>query len=341
MEDIRSIKDNDFINEKALKGGIYSRDYLKSEYEKFINGKKSIIVAEQHFDFGDETLCMDITDYVMEAIRTGVNNGLCLAFAPRYEEMNCQQQYVGFVTHHTNTFFHPFVEVVYDEYINDDRESFTIGRKNNLYLYVFDDGEPTNLDRIPSCSVDDSGCSVEQVTKGVYRAEFDAKSMELEDGAIYYDKWSGIKINGQNEDDVELEFSTRPKEHKTMIGSNADVKRDMVPSTYGINNDERIHRGEVREVVVDFRKEFETDKKYLIDGAEYRIYVKDGNREITVIDYQPVEKAFLNNFFMVYTEDLIPGKYFVDIKVKTGREKKFFKNILKFTIVSDVTERYQ
>ena len=67
----------------------------------------------------------------------------------------------------------------------------------------------------------------------------------------------------------------------------------------------------------------------------------DGTREINVINYQPIEKGFLNNFFMVYTQDLVPNNYFVDIRVRNGREEKYFKKALRFTIVSDVTERYE
>jgi hypothetical protein len=88
-------------------------------------------------------------------------------------------------------------------------------------------------------------------------------------------------------------------------------------------------------------KKFETNKIELIDNAEYRIYVKDGEREIDIFNYQPIEKGFLNYFFVIHTEDLIPNKYFIDIKVKIGREIKYYKEILKFKIVDNVTNRYQ
>jgi hypothetical protein len=126
-----------------------------------------------------------------------------------------------------------------------------------------------------------------------------------------------------------------------MIGDNSNIKRDLVPSFYGINDDESITQGEIREVSVDFREKYNTDKRFLIDSAEYRLYVKDGNREYDVIPYQPVEKSFLNNFFIVHTEDLIPNKYFIDIKVNIGRETKYYRGALRFKIVSNVTERYQ
>ena len=81
---------------------------------------------------------------------------------------------------------------------------------------------------------------------------------------------------------------------------------------------------------MDFREKYMTHKKVLIDSAEYRLYVKDGNREFEVIPYHPIEKTFLNNFFMIYTEDLIPNQYYVDIKVNLGRETKFYKKINSF-----------
>ena len=342
IDDLKHIRTNVKLDEKSLKGGIYPMTTIKDEYEKFLNGEESIVVASQHFDFGDETLSMDITDYVLEVVKTGINHGLCLAFAPQFEEKEREiEQYVGFVDDNTNTFFHPYVEAEYSEYVKDDRESFTLGRKNNIYLYTFDDGEPANLDNVPTCEVEGLSANVEQVGKGIYRAEIDASKLDLDSAAIYYDKWSGIALNGQEEDDIELEFSTRPKSHKMKIGTDSAVKNNMVPSLYGINDFENIHRGEIREVVVDFRKEYEAEKKYLIDSAEFRLYVKDGNREYTVIDYQPIERAFLNNYFMIYAEDLIPNIYYVDIKVKLGRETRYFKQALRFKVVSDVTERYQ
>ncbi len=341
IDDIKNIKTNIKLDEKSLKGGIYLFETIKEEYQKYLDGEESIVIASQHFDFGDENLAMDITDYVLSIVNGEHNNGLCLAFAPKYEEMTTDfEEYVGFVDDNTNTFFHPYVEAVYSDYILDGRESFTLGRENSLYLYTYDDGQPINLDEIPSCSVEGMDVPVRQVSKGVYEARIDASELDLEPAAIYYDKWSNLAINGVSEDDVELEFSTRPKSHKLKIGSDSSVKDNVIPSVYGINDWENLHQGEVREVVADFVKEYESDKKYLIDSAEYRLYTKDGNREITIIGYQPVERAFLNNFFMIYTEDLIPNAYYVDLKVNIGRETKYYKECLRFKVVSDVTERY-
>lgn len=329
---------------KDVTGGIYTYDRIYEEYEKYRYGKNSIIVGSQHFDFGNENLAIDITDYVFDILdsESDINYGLCLSFAPEYDAMDTEAaQYVGFFNDNTNTFFHPYVECVYDEYITDDRESFTSGKENSLYLYVSDNGLPVNLDNIPSCNVNGSAMNVSHVTKGVYRAVVPPSVSGLTPETIMTDVWTGISADGVPEDNVEMEFFVNPRSRKMSVGMNSEMRRDVVPSVYGINDAEDVSRGEVREVTVDFRVKYSTEKKILVDSAEYRIYVMDGNRELDVIDYQPVEKTYLNNFFLIYTEDLIPHEYFVDIRVRMGREIKFYKKILRFRVVDNVTERYQ
>lgn len=325
-----------------LTGGIFENSYLIEQFNKYINGEESIVVGVQHFDFGNENLSIDITDYVLDCINTGVNHGLCLSFSPLYENIETDvQQYVGFFTDHTNTFFHPYVEATYCDFVFDNRENFTIGIDNNLCLYVSNDGIPVNLDEIPTCVINEAEFDVKQITKGVYSAHIGANTLELNQDSIYYDIWSNLALNGVKLDDVELEFATNKQTRKISIGSGSDVKKTLVPSIYGINMDEGVHRGEIREVSVDFREEFTQSVKELISSCKYTLYTEDGNRVIEVLPYQPIEQHFLNNFFMIYTQDLIPGEYFVDIEVVCGRETKYYKKILRFKVLSDVTERYE
>lgn len=331
-------------SDDALKGGIYDNETLINEYEKFEDGKRSIIVGVQHFDFGNENLSIDITNYVKDLLKHNVdyNYGLGLAFAPRFEASETElEQYVGFFTNHTNTFFHPYVEVDYQEYISDDRESFTLGKDNNLYLYVYDDDIPTNLDMIPSCSINGVNFQVKQATKGVYFAHIPKNSIDLDAAAIYTDKWSQIVLNGVQEDDIELEFSTRPREHRISIGEKSVEQSEYVPFVYGINDKENVKQGDVRTVYVDFKKKYSTEIRELNNNAEYRLYIKDGGREYVVFDYQPLEKSFLNNYFIINTNDLVPNEYYVDIKVKKDRNVKNFNKVLKFRVSDDITERYQ
>lgn len=330
---------------KDINGDIYDKNYINEEYKKYENGEESIIIGTQHFDYGYENLSIDVTKYIFDVLKDeihDINYGLCLSFTPRFDEIESELLHsVSFFNDNTNTFFHPYIEVHYDEHIMDDRECVTMSKDNRLYLYVSDNGLQVNLDNIPKCTINGENVDVKQASKGVYYAVFNPSKLGLEEDVVYYDIWSDIVLNGENIDDIEMEFYVNPRSRKLNIGNNSNINNTFVPTIYGINNDEKINRGDVREVIVEFNKKYETNKRELIDSSEYRLYVKDGNREINVIDYQPIEKAFLNNFFLIYTDDLIPNKYFIDIKVKIGREVKYYKEAIKFKIVDDITNIHQ
>ena len=142
---------------------------------------------------------------------------------------------------------------------------------------------------------------------------------------------------------MEREIEVMPINRKIQVGVLTDDSKNMVPYINGINDDEKLNRGETRVLNVDFRKRYSTDEKHLVFNADYRLYVKDGkkNREYDVINYTPIERGFLNNFFIIYTEDLIPNTYYIDIRLHDGRNVKYFKEVNKFEVISDVTERYQ
>lgn len=317
---------------------------LDESSEKVVR-ESSIVVGEQHFDFGQENLSIDITGYIRQIINGEIkNHGLCLAFAPRFESTEMElSQYVGFFTDHTNTFFHPYVEMISENVINDDRNSFCLGQTNHLYLYTNIDGEPVNLDSLPKCEIDGIQMNVQQIKKGAYSAEVKPDDIKLESGTVAYDVWSGMYLGGAKIEDVEMEFEVMPATRRIQVGVLTDDSKNIMPAISGINDNEKMSRGEVRTINVDFRKRYSTDEKHLVINADYRLYVKDGknNREYDVIEYTPVERGFLNNFFMIYTEDLIPNTYYIDIRLHDGRNVKYFKEVGIFEVISNVTERYQ
>lgn len=329
-------------NIKKDEGGIYKKYFLEKEYEKFKNGEKSIIIGEQHFEYGNENLSIDITDYVFECLKTNENRGLCLSFSPFYESKERDMgQCLDFFTDHTNTFFHPYIEAVYNETINDNRLTFNKNKDNRLYLYVYDDGNPFNLDKLPICTIEDKEYKVKQASKGVYFAEIPIINNLMDEGYVYYDKWSEIVLNGVTQSDIEMEFYVPEISNNLSIGNKSNIKINIIPSIYGINDNESLNQYEIREVNVDFIEKFTSDKKHLLTTAEYRLYVKDGENEIDIINFHPIELANENNYFLIHTMDLIPNKYFIDIRAFIGREKLYFKNVLNFNIVGNVSERYQ
>lgn len=324
---------------KKMEGGIYPFNFLKQEYDKFKMGEESIIVGEQSFDFGDENLSIDITSYILECLKNGINNGLCLSFTPIYEMVRkSNPQQLTFFTDHTNTFFHPYIEAEYTEYIVDRRENFVAQNNDKLYLYVYNDGMLCNLDKLPVCTIEEENCVVKQATKGIYYAEISHLSNNVIEDSICYDKWSEIVLNEVNYDDIEMEFYINKKNKRISIGNNASVKNNVVPTVSGINDNESLLQGEIREVIVDFREKFSTNKKQLITTGEYRIYVKDGEKEIDIIKYHPIELANGNNYFLIHAADFVPNKYFVDIKLSTGRENMIFKKCLIFNVVNNITD---
>lgn len=323
-----------------IEGGVYSHEELTEAYEKYLNGEESIVVGIQHFDFGAENLEIDITKYVLESIESGKNYGLCLAYAPYLEIMKMEtQEYVSFFTDLTNTFFHPYVECKYCDPIADDRANCCIGRKNKLYLYAIIDGDFVSLDEGITCTIDGEEYEVIQGGKGAYYVEYMPQKGEEE--TIHYDLWSNLSYKGQPIDDIEQEVVIMPMQNFLSVGDKTAMPDRTVPQVSGIDDAEDLERGEIREVVVDFRKEYTTNRKELLDNAEWRLYVKDANRELDVFEYQPVERAFLNNFFTINTWDLIPNDYYVDIRVRSNRETRYYKKVLRFRVVSNETNRYQ
>ena len=377
--------------------GVYSPETIKREYDKFSEGEPSLVIDRQHFDFGDEQLQIDLTEYV-KAIVAGEkkNYGILICFTPAFEVLNggvdyieftpestlynkiptlpempsrydvtvpmyfkildeetgkykfyhksvpdVTQQYVGFFAEHTNTFFHPYLEVQYDETIKDDRECFCIGKINSLYLYVNVNGTPDNLDELPKCEFMGAEVDVEQVTKGVYRT----KPFTLVEGTpneIVEDVWSNLIYKGEHQDDVTMETVLLPRNLWLNAGNTTPKGETVVPSLYGINDDEAIKQGDIRQVCVDFREKYTTNiKANTLDGW-YRLYVKSGEQEIDILNgYQPLERAYLQDYFMIYSEDLVPNnRYYVDVKIKTGHNELYFKDALHFKVADNITERY-
>ena len=151
--------------------GVYSNETLSKEYDKFSSDCGSnIIIGRQHFDIGNENIKLDITDVFNKFITGELENyGIGIAYTPMLELSGGEvENYTGFLTHKTNTFFEPYVETIYNDYILDDRANFILGKNNKLYLYCNIGGQTENLDELPTCNVNGSDYEVKQFSKGIY-----------------------------------------------------------------------------------------------------------------------------------------------------------------------------
>lgn len=330
-------------------GGIYTIDNLFTEYDRFTSKKgnlSNVIIASQHFEYGNENINIDITDTVNKFITGELSNyGIGIAFAPFYENLQTKKsQYVGFFTQHTHSFYEPFIETVYDEYIEDDRTNFYLDKDNKLYFYALVGGSLVNLDEIPTCIVNGSEMSVKQATKGVYYIDINLSSNEYEKDTMLYDVWDNIIYNDRKFDSVELSFVTKSQNGYFSFGlplkETEETTINIIPSIYGIDEHERMKQGDIRKINVDCKIPYSSNKKYAIDGLYYRLYVKEGEKQIDVINWTPIERGYNENFFYINTNELVPFRYFIDIRIHQGLETIIHDNLLQFEIIDNVTEKY-
>jgi len=315
----------------------------------YSGSSSAITITMQHFDKGNENIEMDITDYVNGVLTGDTNYGLGIAYTTSLEQTNTTSlQYVGFFNNNTQTFYEPYVETIYSNHILDDRNDFFLDKPNKLYLYVNLAGNPTNLDSFPSVNVYDqndvlfsgySSTAVTHVTKGVYSIDITVPTNSTNDCTMYTDVWTGITIGGVSRPDITLEFALKNSLGYYNIGSNDSLPKKVAVSISGVQNKERIKRGDIRKILVSARIPYTVEQTQSISGLQYRLYVSEGYSELTVIDFQPVEMANNNYYFLLDTLSLIPNTYYLDVLVTSNLEVTTIKNAVQFDIVNQVDLR--
>ena len=297
---------------------------------------EDFIIGRQHFDLGNESIEIDITETVNKMITGEIeNHGIGIAFDDIFEDTSTRYpKYVGFFTDNTHTFFKPYVETRYDETIKDDRTNFFLDKDNRLYFYANVGGKMVNLDHMPTCTIDGSQMPVKQATKGVYYTDVHFSSDEYEPETMFYDIWTDIVYNGRTIPDVELYFTTKPSRGYYSFGLPYETKQDdkIVPFVYGINHKEEIEQGDIRRLNVSTKIAYTTKQEKYVDEVDYHIYIKAGDAVVDAIGWTPVEDGYNEKFFYVNTNELVPGKYHVGIKIKKDYEEIINDELFEFTV---------
>jgi hypothetical protein len=354
-----------FDFDKSLTAKPYDRDYssepsnwLSGTYtNEFITsgGTLGNVINTQHFDQGNEDIKIDITDFVNGILVSGVTSGItvngtktgttynyqgfCLKYTDAIEALTPGKTFAtGLFTRHTQSFFEPFIETYYDDHIKDDRVDFYLNKINRLYLYVNVDGLPTNLDQLPTCTIQNivlpQNLVVTQQTKGVYYVEFFANSTLFDSYTEYRDIWSGITINGISRPSISLKFIPKEENDYYQIGAEVSEPVNYGISVSGIKQDEKIKQGEKRKVYVHLRKPYTVEQQDIVTNVFYRLYVKQGNNQIEILDWQNVNKTYNSNNFTIDTSWMVPQIYYIDLKVERNGEVNLYNEELKFIIVS-------
>jgi len=308
-----------------------------------------VVISSQHFDKGNENIELDVSDYVNNLLSNSgaTNYGLGIAFEDSFELMNTiQKQYVGFFTNNTQTFYEPYLETVYSNHIRDDRNNFFLDKVNELYLYVNVGGNPTNLDELPNVNILNSNgtiintylpSDINQITKGVYSISLQIDTNDNIE-TMYYDVWTNLIINGVARPNLEMSFVL--KDSVDYYNMNGDfVTKKVAVSLSGLQDNEKIKRGDIRKVRVSTRIPYTVEQSQTITDIKYRLYILEGPSELTVIDFQAVEMASNYSYFLLDTASLLPNKYHLDVLVTSNLEVTTLKTVMQFEIINQVELR--
>ena len=302
------------------------------------------IIDTIHFDNGNENIKIDITNYINGIIVSGnTNYGLGLAFSPDFQDISTStEKSVSFFTKYTQTFFEPFVESYFEDRIVDNRYSFVEKKFQNLYLYVSKDGNYQNLDELPLVNILDSsnnpiygltGLTSELVRKGVYKITFGIDGSLCDGKKFFYDSWSNLLLDGVLLDNVKQKFIPKKISSSIVIGENNTNHERFKAQFYGIQQNEKIIRGDVRKVVVNYRS-IDTTLNTILPESYYRIFIKEGKTNVIVHDWTLMDVAN-ENFFMLDTINYIPREYHIEIKGKHNNEEIHYNEYIKFEILSE------
>jgi len=308
------------------------------------------ILDIQHFEFGNENIEFDMTNEINQILQGSIVNpaGWGIAYLPDVENLSgtTGTYSVGFFTRHTQTFYEPYLLTTYDDLIEDDRNNFTLGKSNKLYLYIYEDGEFKNLDQNPLVSISDSGGNPIQnlqnlpsclKTKGVYEITI-PPLIGYQTPCMFTDTWSNLKLNGFSLSNQINEFTVYPTKKSIQIGTSTNDPAQYGFSYYGIKQNEQILNTDIRKVGVIIKQAYTTNKQLPNVDGQYRVYVKEGTTEVIVQNWTKLNRTPNEYYFIFDTRDKIPNAYFIDIKVTTSGQVNVYKQQINFQIINEKVE---
>jgi len=303
------------------------------------------IIQTIHFDNGNEDINVNITDYVNQILTGSTNYGLGLAFPVLFESITAEiDQSVAFFTKYTQTFYEPFVETSFDDVIRDDRYNMVTDDIQSLYLFVTNGTNFHDLDSPPTVDILDkstnlinglSNLPTIKIRKGVYKVNVSITGSLCPVKSFFFDKWKNLTMNGVAIPDLTQKFVLSPFSSSLTLGDNPTDTKKYAIQISGIKQNEKILRGENKKIVVNFRTINLSNINYFFDEVYYRIFIKEGHTNVIVHDWTLLDKAN-ENFFFLNTEYYIPREYILEFKAKINSEDLFYKEEIKFEILSEV-----
>jgi hypothetical protein len=313
------------------------------------------IIARQSFQDGSENFTVDITDYINNRLfpptgsttgttgLTGQSFGLGLKFTDDLESLfTDDRQAVAFHVKDTETFYEPYIETIFEDQIVDDRNYFYLGKENNLLLYANAGGQPVDI-TVSAVTIVDfngqevavaSGDSIQQLRKGVYQVSVTVDDDAYPDQVIFNDVWTIVQ-NGKIRQITQQFYLINQDQFFSFDPQNRINFDNYFFNIIGISFNERLTRGDIRRIEVDNRQLYPDQNTNQPLELEYRLYTRqDIDRQIDVIPFTPVDRTSAGYEFLLDTSWLIPQDYFLEIKMRNGRNFSV-KEPIRFSVISD------
>lgn len=309
-------------------------------------------LAEQHFELGNEDIEFDVTNEFQKMITGNTSpNGWGIALSGVTEISTGVTEYAtGYFTEKTNSIFLPSIITSYSGTVLDDRKNFYIDKNNKLYLYTQKGRDLVNLDSVPTqVSIYDydgnifsaiTGTNVNQLSKGIYWVDVlvpnSANTLNNYTLTQWNDTWSGITIDKITLPAIEMDFVLKASKNYYNFGNQSSEPEKFGFSYYGIKNGEKIKKGDVRKLFIIAKKEFNPEDDVVIDGLQYKLFIKQGRNEISIIEWTDVHRTFNNNYLTLDTSFLLEHEYFLQLKLKSNNTEIVLKDPLNFEIVENL-----
>ena len=299
---------------------------------------ETFFYTTQHFDVGNEDINMDITPLVNAWLNGEYqNNGIGVCYTNQYEILSTDTRYISaFFTKNTNTAYPPFIEVNYNQTIEDDRTQFSVNKTNRLFLFTYADNQPINYFSAGTVDIMDinknsvASYTPNQLQTGVYYVDVYLPNLTV--GQIYTDNWTNVTFNpGFDQQNFTQNFVVK----NNYYTSNSRGINQYSLKTYGIENNSTVNYSGITRVYVETTKNFTNNNAYTPYGLQYNLTMNNKDEIIpwTDANYTIIDN-YLTYFFDIDTSWLLNNQtYSINFKINELGTKKVTEEYIHFRVM--------
>lgn len=297
--------------------------------------------ATQHFAIGNENIDMNITDIVNDWLSGGSeNHGIGISFSREFELFSANTRWISsFFTHKTNTAFKPYIEVIYDQTVKDDRNQVTNNRPSKLFLYTFSGNTPVDYYSAGTVNILNSnnqvvisGLTPTQLERGVYYVDVFMENTSF--GQQYKDVWQGVSFNpNYDTQDIVQKFTIQDNFYTGQMFQPAI--NDYVIDMYGLPEGGNVYIGQEIRVYCNLRAAYSTQPPKNNYVLKYRLYM---NNQEEVVPWTEVNQAVINkkklNYFTLDTSWLFHNQtYQIQFLIEEWGTARIYPKTIVFKIL--------